>query len=113
MVERIPDLKVDYKVYYETLFVVSFFAINVTLSSSVIVTQQTSGHQINSNFERTMFMVSYCVVSTLYIVSYLAYVNILQAVWSYQSEVMFHCPILDRLLPLPVYIRNRQLIRHK
>lgn len=45
--------------------------------------------------------------------SYLCYINILQAVWSFNQKTVYEDPILGFNVSLPVYIRNRELIRHK
>lgn len=60
-----------------------------------------------------LYETAYCLVTVTYAFSYLCYINILQAVWSFKHNLEFDCPILDRKVSLPVYIRNRQLIRHK
>lgn len=35
MIKRVPDLELNYKTYYETMFIFIFFAVNVPLRSSI------------------------------------------------------------------------------
>lgn len=96
MIEQVPDLGLDRKTYYETMFVVSFFAVNVTLESSVVLSLKTAGKTLDTNTEKNFFSASYITVSLLYLISYLCYINILQAVWSFKHKIYFDCPILNK-----------------
>lgn len=35
MIQRVPDLELNYKTYYETMFIFIFFSVIVTLRSSI------------------------------------------------------------------------------
>jgi hypothetical protein len=77
MIENGLDLGINTKVYYETLFVFCFFAIEVTISAGVTLAAGTSGRVLNSVAEKRAFEAAYCIISILYLASYFCYVNIL------------------------------------
>ena len=112
MINRVPDIELNKKTFYETMFIFLFFAINVPLRSSIQLAFGNNGPTL-TNYQMKLYETAYCTVTIFYAFSYLCYINILQAVWSFKHNLDFDCPILDRTVALPVYIRNRQLIRHK
>jgi hypothetical protein len=95
------------------MFIFAFFAINVVLESLTQILFKTTGSTFNSTAEQKAFEAAFCILGVLYLLSYLCYINILQAVWAYKHRTTYEDPILGCDVPVPVYIRNRQLIRHK
>ena len=112
MICEVPDIELNKKTYYETMFIFLFFAINVPLRSSILLAFGNNGPSL-TNSQMKLYETAYSIITIFYAFSYLCYINILQAVWSFKHNLDFDCPILDRTVALPVYIRNRQLIRHK
>lgn len=106
-IDSVADLKVNRKVFNENLFIFCFFAILTLAESSVALTNIVTGGNTNTVTETRLFQSAYCITSFFYLISYLLYVNILQQVWAYKHDYMFLDPILDREVPLTVYIRNR------
>lgn len=77
MIERVPDLALDKKTYYETLFIFIFFALNVTIESGVNMAFKIYGKSFETNSEKRSFEAAYIIVSLFYLLSYLCYLNIL------------------------------------
>ena len=48
LIEAVNDLQVDNKIYYETMFIFSFFAVNVMISAFVTLLYGTTGRVLNS-----------------------------------------------------------------
>lgn len=95
------------------MFIFAFFAGNVVLQALIQIVLPAKGQSFNSNSEKTAFETAFCILGVLYLFSYLCYINILQAVWSFNQKTVYEDPILGFEVSLPVYIRNRELIRHK
>lgn len=110
---QISDLAVNLKVYWENFIIFVAFAVITILESGVALANVTAGGNTNSDLETGFFSFCWCVSSVLYVMAYLAYANILQSVWCFERPHSFECPVLGSNVPLAVYIRNRQLIRHK
>jgi hypothetical protein len=87
--------------------------VNVVFQSLSNVLFDIYGTTINTHFEKIFWEVTFGTIAVLYLISYVAYINILQSIWSFKHTTSYECPILGFYVPLPVYIKNRELIRQK
>jgi len=78
MIESVPDLQVNKKTYFETMFIFAFFAVNVNLVAGISVAFRnvSNGQNLSHNLIVTL-EVLYCFLSLTYVVCYLCYINIL------------------------------------
>jgi hypothetical protein len=109
----IPSLDFNKPVYYETIFIFVIFAVNVVLQSLSRVLFTDLRNTINTRGELIFWEAVFGSLAALYLVSYIFYINILQTVWSFKHKITYECPILCEDVPLPVYIKNRCLIRER
>ena len=113
MILSIPGLEFNKPVHYETVFIFFIFAINVVLQSLSRVLFTDLKNTINTRGELIFWEALFGSLAVLYLVSYILYINILQTHWSFKHKITYECPILYQEVPLPVYIKNRCLIRDR
>lgn len=99
--------------YYQTVFIFVIFSINVVLQSLSRVLFTDLKATINTYGELVFWEVVFGTIAALYLCSYIFYINILQTIWSFKHKITYECPILNYEVPLPVYIKNRCLIRDR
>lgn len=113
MIFDIPDLEFNKPVYYETIFIFAIFAVNVVLQSLSRVLFVDLRNTINTEEELIFWEVILGSTAALYLITYICYINILQTVWSFKHTIEYEDPILEVDVSLPVYIKNRCLIRSR
>jgi len=113
MILSIEGLEFNKPVYYETIFIFAIFAVNVILQSLSRVLFTDLRNTIDTRVELIFWEAIFGSLAALYLISYIFYINILQTVWSFKHTINYECPILCEEVPLPVYIKNRCLMRER
>lgn len=113
MIKSIPGLDFNVFVYNQTIFIFVIFATNAILQSLSRVLFTDLKNTIDTKNELLFWEILFGIIASLYLISYIFYINILQTVWAFKHKITEECPILHLDVPLPVYIINRCLIRDR
>jgi len=111
MILEVVDLEYNYNEQNQHLFVFIFFAANAVMEAGATLLFVDFQHDINTSVEKDFWTSAYVLIAVFYFISNMLFMNILQRVWSHKNFDIYLCPILDKEIPMIVYIKNRRLFR--